>query len=97
MALDIACSSALPEMLFHLAQDIAAGKAEIGKGAVIEGTQLHSLARPAIPFEKRPETPSEEPGANAGGAGSGGYLRRRNCSHTLHLRIKNCACMLNLS
>jgi hypothetical protein len=38
-------------MLFHLAQDIAAGEAEIGKGVVIEGTQLRALARPAIPFE----------------------------------------------
>jgi hypothetical protein len=78
MTLDIACSSALPEMLFHLAQDIAAGEAEIGKGAVIEGTQLRALARPAIPFEKRPETPSEEPGTKAGGPGPGGYPCRGN-------------------
>jgi hypothetical protein len=63
----MALSSALPEMLLHLAQDVAARETEIGEGAVIERAQVPALASPAVPFDKCPETPSQEPSGKAAG------------------------------
>jgi hypothetical protein len=76
-------------MLLHLAQDVAASETEIGEGAVIERTQVSTLARPPIPIEKRAETPRENPGAEAGSLRPGLHSAWENCIHTLHLKIQN--------